>query len=851
LSSHETDIGGGSTQPTTALSSQETIVGGGGGSTQPTTASSSQETVVGGEGSTQPTTASSSQETVVVGRGSTQATTASSSQETVVVGRGSTQATAASSSQEIAVSGGSTQATTAVSSPQETVVVGGGSNEATTASSSQEIVVGGGSTQATIAVSSSQETVVVGGGGSTQATTASSSQETIVGGGAGSTQATAASSSQETVTSGGGSTQPTAASSSQETVAGGGGGINMYFIVVIIVAVAMLVIFSIIALVILLKNRSAPTPTLQRNASIPNVTPLSDAFLIPFEQIEIGRVIAAGCQGQIHKGTFVGKKVAIKQLLEVMFDPEDIEQLEAEASMLCSLHHPNIVRFYGLSMENSLERGRSYYLVTDLKDTDLKKFMENNSQPEASEIFRIALEVCSALEFLHSRSNPMVHRDLKPGNILLDANRTAFLCDFGLTTVYKDGTNVDMTPNKGTAAYMAPELGGLKNYAQNFGSMEDSKIAESPHATKILVQKHSMKNDPAHNTLATSEQRSNLELKSSSVQPAGRKTSRFLTTAAEACKVDCYAFALVLWGLLSWKLPFRNISDIKIIVAVSCNKQRPSTQEIVQKRWNPKVIYLMRKMWDQEPSARSTMTECRKQLESISENPRVDPEAELQNDYDEDVQLCFGEAPEEKNNDSDTGRKDADTEPKSNGATSADVAKQLNVGDTTAENASVSEFTDDYYEDLGNGCANAPEVRKDDNTAESGTNVDSQPKSNGATSADVDKQLNAGATTPENASVSEFPADYYEDLDNGCANTSEVRKDDNTAESGTNADNKAKSNGATSADVDKQLNVDDTTPENSSVSEFPDDYYDDCCEDLEDDYDNTPEAREDDDTAES
>lgn len=44
-------------------------------------------------------------------------------------------------------------------------------------------------------------------------------------------------------------------------------------------------------------------------------------------------------------------------------------------------------------------------------------------------------DLISLQEFLHSRANPIVHRDLKPGNVLLDATRTAFLCDFGLTTV--------------------------------------------------------------------------------------------------------------------------------------------------------------------------------------------------------------------------------------------------------------------------------------------------------------------------------------------------------------------------------------------------------------------------------
>ena len=126
----------------------------------------------------------------------------------------------------------------------------------------------------------------------------------------------------------------------------------------------------------------------------PTFRPIEGAFVIPFEQLQLGPIIAAGAQGQVRKGFFSGNAVAIKELIASLFDPEETEALKVwfpfrtrpivpsakrpllpvqeEATMLSSLHHPNIVRFYGMAIDASAERGASYFLVTDLKDGDLR-----------------------------------------------------------------------------------------------------------------------------------------------------------------------------------------------------------------------------------------------------------------------------------------------------------------------------------------------------------------------------------------------------------------------------------------------------------------------------------------------
>ena len=60
--------------------------------------------------------------------------------------------------------------------------------------------------------------------------------------------------------------------------------------------------------------------------------PMTGAFMIPFEQLEVGQVIAVGAQGQVRRGIFSGKAVAIKELLSVMFNPEETTALKVRSA---------------------------------------------------------------------------------------------------------------------------------------------------------------------------------------------------------------------------------------------------------------------------------------------------------------------------------------------------------------------------------------------------------------------------------------------------------------------------------------------------------------------------------------
>ena len=112
--------------------------------------------------------------------------------------------------------------------------------------------------------------------------------------------------------------------------------------VVVILLIVLAVGFLVFAIVqrnkkLKLKNEQRPLISdpkknsdtgIAMNGAALTFTPMTGAFMIPFEQLEVGKVIAVGAQGQVRKGNFSGKAVAIKELLAVMFDSDGRKALK-------------------------------------------------------------------------------------------------------------------------------------------------------------------------------------------------------------------------------------------------------------------------------------------------------------------------------------------------------------------------------------------------------------------------------------------------------------------------------------------------------------------------------------------
>ncbi len=133
-----------------------------------------------------------------------------------------------------------------------------------------------------------------------------------------------------------------------------------------------------------------------------------------------------------------------------------------EAKALSSLHHPHIVPVLSYGKMDEL----SYIVMTYLPGGTLSERIRPGRKPlPFAEIMRYATQLASALDYAHAQG--IVHRDIKPGNVLLDDGGNVFLSDFGIARFYESSPDVLSTVQVsltstgevfGTPSYMAPEL---------------------------------------------------------------------------------------------------------------------------------------------------------------------------------------------------------------------------------------------------------------------------------------------------------------------------------------------------------------------------------------------------------
>ncbi|XP_061608023.1 serine/threonine-protein kinase 36 isoform X2 [Phyllopteryx taeniolatus] len=179
---------------------------------------------------------------------------------------------------------------------------------------------------------------------------------------------------------------------------------------------------------------------------------------IKMNSYHVLELVGEGSFGRVHKGMtkFTGQVVALKFMPKMARSNKELQSLKKEIEIMSNLQHPNIVKLF-----DSFETETEVVVVTEYAEGQLFQIIEDDGSLAESQVCEIACQLVSALYYLHSRR--ILHRDMKPQNILFDKNGVVKLCDFGFARAMSVSTMV-LTSIKGTPLYMSPELVAEKPY---------------------------------------------------------------------------------------------------------------------------------------------------------------------------------------------------------------------------------------------------------------------------------------------------------------------------------------------------------------------------------------------------
>ena len=176
--------------------------------------------------------------------------------------------------------------------------------------------------------------------------------------------------------------------------------------------------------------------------------------------VQLHERVAVGGFAEVFRGTWNGTIVAVKQLLERGADV--VTRLREEAVVLSRLRHPNLLLFMGWCAEPP-------FIATEfMRRGSLHNILRKNGGPLGGpRTHHVALSVARGMQYLHSRSPPILHLDLKSPNILVDDKWRVKIADFGLSRVRRNTLLSGRSNIHGTFEWMAPEMLRAENFDEN------------------------------------------------------------------------------------------------------------------------------------------------------------------------------------------------------------------------------------------------------------------------------------------------------------------------------------------------------------------------------------------------
>ncbi|KAH1046271.1 hypothetical protein J1N35_037055 [Gossypium stocksii] len=177
-------------------------------------------------------------------------------------------------------------------------------------------------------------------------------------------------------------------------------------------------------------------------------------YEILWEDLTIGDQIGQGSCGTVYHGLWFESEVAVKVFSKQEYSDDVINAFREEVSLMKRLRHPNVLLFMGVVVSS-----QRLCIVTEFlpRGSLFELLQRNTTKLGWRRRVSMALDIARGMNYLHNCNPPIIHRDLKSSNLLVDKNWTVKVGDFGLSRL-KHKTYLTTKSGKGTPQWMAPEV---------------------------------------------------------------------------------------------------------------------------------------------------------------------------------------------------------------------------------------------------------------------------------------------------------------------------------------------------------------------------------------------------------
>ncbi len=169
---------------------------------------------------------------------------------------------------------------------------------------------------------------------------------------------------------------------------------------------------------------------------------------------EITELIGVGGMANVYKGIDImeSRTVAVKILKSEFSENEEfVRRFRNESKAIAVLSHPNIVKIYDVGYENSMQ----YIVMEYIDGITLKEYIEQQGMLKWRDCVHFTIQILRALQLAHDRG--IVHRDIKPQNVMLLSDGSIKVMDFGIARFSREVENTDSEKTMGSVHYVSPE----------------------------------------------------------------------------------------------------------------------------------------------------------------------------------------------------------------------------------------------------------------------------------------------------------------------------------------------------------------------------------------------------------